>query len=286
MADNVQVTQGSGTTMATDEISGVHYPRFKLVVGGDGAANDVSDQSPLPVSMAGNDDLATETTLSKVATEVTLSSLASTVATEATLSKVATEATLSSLASTLATEAALSKVATEATLSSLASTVATEATLSSLASTVATEATLSKVATEATLSTLASTLATEATLTGIASTVATEATLSKVATEATLGVIEAEILAASASQPGVARQLSAGASSANTPLSAAAKRVSIRAVGADIRYAVGSGFQTASATSHFIAQNERLEIAVPASPNIAVIRNANTDGTLELSELI
>ena len=201
MADNVQVTQGSGTTMATDEIGGVHYPRVKLSIGGDGAASDVSAQSPLPVSMAGNDDLATETTLALVATEETLL-------------KVATEETLL-------------KVATEDTLSGLSSTLASEATLSSIESKIP-----------------------------------------------------------SSRQPSLARQLAAGATSANTALTVTAREVTMRAVGADIRYEVGSTGQTASATSHFIAQNERLRIAVPSTPNIAVIRNASTDGTLELSELV
>ena len=88
-------------------------------------------------------------------------------------------------------------------------------------------------------------------------------------------------------QPGVARQLAAGASSANTALTASCSRISIRAVTADIRYAIGGGAsQTANAgTSHFIAQNERLELVVPASANIAVIRDASTSGTLELTEL-
>ena len=86
--------------------------------------------------------------------------------------------------------------------------------------------------------------------------------------------------------PAVARQLSAGSSSANTALTSTCRRISVRAVGADIRYAIGSSSQTASATSHFIANGERLDLAVPATPNIAVIRNASTDGTLELTELI
>lgn len=30
MADNIQVTQGTGTTMATDDIAGVQYPRVKV----------------------------------------------------------------------------------------------------------------------------------------------------------------------------------------------------------------------------------------------------------------
>jgi hypothetical protein len=53
-----------------------------------------------------------------------------------------------------------------------------------------------------------------------------------------------------------------------------------------IRYAIGSSSQTASATTHFIGNGERLDLAVPAAPNIAVIRNGTTDGILEVSELI
>lgn len=33
MADTVQITAGSGTTIATDDVSGVHYQRVKLVDG-------------------------------------------------------------------------------------------------------------------------------------------------------------------------------------------------------------------------------------------------------------
>ena len=85
--------------------------------------------------------------------------------------------------------------------------------------------------------------------------------------------------------PAVARQLAAGSSSANTPLTTTCRRISIKAIGADIRYAIGSTSQTASATTHFIGNGERLDLAVPATPNIAVIRNGSTDGTLELTEL-
>lgn len=87
-------------------------------------------------------------------------------------------------------------------------------------------------------------------------------------------------------QPGVARQLSAGSTSANTALTSNISRISIRAVGADIRYKVGVGTQTATATSHFIANGERLDIAVPFDANIAVLRNGTTNGTLEVTELI
>lgn len=84
---------------------------------------------------------------------------------------------------------------------------------------------------------------------------------------------------------GTARQLSAGSASADTELTSSISRISIRAVGADIRFSIGDAAQTASATSHFIANGERLEVRVPKDAHIAVIRDGGTDGTLELSEL-
>lgn len=87
--------------------------------------------------------------------------------------------------------------------------------------------------------------------------------------------------------PGAARQLAAGATTANTALTAGVFRISMRAVGADIRFALGAGSQTANATtSHFIANGERLDFAVPPDANIAVIRDGSTNGTLEVTELI
>ena len=75
--------------------------------------------------------------------------------------------------------------------------------------------------------------------------------------------------------------------SSNTALTTSVNRISMRAVGADIRYSVGIGTQTANGnTSHFIANGERLDIAVPGNANIAVIRDGTVNGTLELTELI
>jgi hypothetical protein len=88
--------------------------------------------------------------------------------------------------------------------------------------------------------------------------------------------------------PTVARQLAATTTSANTALTANISRISIRARGCDIRYAVGVGTQTANAsTSHFIANGERLDIAVPFNANIAVIREsgATVNGSLAVTEL-
>ena len=97
-----------------------------------------------------------------------------------------------------------------------------------------------------------------------------------------------------------AKQLVAGSASSNTPLSADINRISIRATGGDIRFSIGSTSQTANGnTSHFIANGERLDFAVPSATtavdgngvatvgaNIAIIRDGTVNGTLELTELI
>jgi hypothetical protein len=88
--------------------------------------------------------------------------------------------------------------------------------------------------------------------------------------------------------PAVARQLTAASTSASTALTAATTQISIRARFCDIRYMVGVGSQTANAsTSHFIANGERLDIAVPLGASIGVIRDsaATVDGSLALTEL-
>ncbi len=85
---------------------------------------------------------------------------------------------------------------------------------------------------------------------------------------------------------GTARQLTASSASSNTALTPSVKRISMRAVGADIRYSVGIGTQTANGnTSNFIANGERLDIAVPANANIPIIIDGTINGTLQLTEL-
>ena len=88
-------------------------------------------------------------------------------------------------------------------------------------------------------------------------------------------------------KPGVARQLAAGATSANTALTSTCERISILAVTADIRYLIGTSAQTANAgTSHFIKAGERLELDVPLGANIGIIRDASTSGVLEVTEFV
>jgi methyl coenzyme M reductase alpha subunit len=52
MTDNIDVspsTTEGRVQVATDEVSGVHYPVYKMAVGADGEANPVSITAPLHV---------------------------------------------------------------------------------------------------------------------------------------------------------------------------------------------------------------------------------------------
>lgn len=51
MADNVAITAGSGTNIATDDIGGVQHQRVKVEFGADGSATDVSSAAPLPAAV-------------------------------------------------------------------------------------------------------------------------------------------------------------------------------------------------------------------------------------------
>jgi hypothetical protein len=53
MADNLDVTPGTGSTVACDDVGGVLYQRVRLAVGVDGTAADASLAAPLPTSDAG-----------------------------------------------------------------------------------------------------------------------------------------------------------------------------------------------------------------------------------------
>lgn len=48
MPDNVAITAGAGTSIATDLIGSDHYQRVKPTVGADGTATDVSPTAPMP----------------------------------------------------------------------------------------------------------------------------------------------------------------------------------------------------------------------------------------------
>ena len=89
--------------------------------------------------------------------------------------------------------------------------------------------------------------------------------------------------------PSVARQLAVTNASATQALTSTCRRVSIRARGTDIRYVIGTGSPVANASnSHFLGQDERLDIAVPPNCVIAAIRESasTTNGSLAITELI
>lgn len=85
--------------------------------------------------------------------------------------------------------------------------------------------------------------------------------------------------------PSVRRAITVTDTSSNQVLTSTCLRASIIAIGADIRFQVSSSSATASATSHLILEGERLDIHLPATPNIAAIRNGSVNGTLEITEL-
>jgi len=73
MADNVAITEGTGTSIAADEISGAKYQRVKLIHGADGSNDgDVSSINGLPVAQQ---DFSASGTITANAQTVTLSSL-------------------------------------------------------------------------------------------------------------------------------------------------------------------------------------------------------------------
>lgn len=57
MADNIAVTQGSGTTLATDDVAGVHYPVGKIAYGGADSATQVDTTNRFPVA-SGSEQVA------------------------------------------------------------------------------------------------------------------------------------------------------------------------------------------------------------------------------------
>lgn len=54
MSDNVAITAGAGTSIATDDVGGVQHQRVKVTLGADGVSDgDVSAANPMPVMGVG-----------------------------------------------------------------------------------------------------------------------------------------------------------------------------------------------------------------------------------------
>lgn len=92
MADNVEITPGTGAVIAADEVSGVLHQLAKMEFGDDGDAVKVSSANPLPVDVPG---VSTEATLSALKASVdTLSAKVSACNTDAVALDAATLAAL------------------------------------------------------------------------------------------------------------------------------------------------------------------------------------------------
>lgn len=71
-ADNINVTQGSGKTLATDTIAGIEFQRFKLVTGADGTnGGDLSDSNRMPFKSNRSDQVDGTTTTPMTSTTIT-----------------------------------------------------------------------------------------------------------------------------------------------------------------------------------------------------------------------
>jgi hypothetical protein len=62
MADDIAITAGTGTTVATDEVSARHFQLIKACWGADGTANltDVATGKPLPIQIRSSTGIALE----------------------------------------------------------------------------------------------------------------------------------------------------------------------------------------------------------------------------------
>lgn len=85
--------------------------------------------------------------------------------------------------------------------------------------------------------------------------------------------------------PTVARQLTVTDVSTSIALSLDCTRVSIYARSAAIRFVVGTGTQTATATSHFLDASNGMDFRVPLGATLAAIRAGDTNAILEISEI-
>ena len=91
-------------------------------------------------------------------------------------------------------------------------------------------------------------------------------------------------------ETGAAKRRTATTTSSRVELTSTTRRVSIKAVGADMRYKFGGSTVTASTSygtdiCHYIADGERLDFVCPEGSYIAVVTVSGT-GALEITELV
>jgi hypothetical protein len=76
--------------------------------------------------------------------------------------------------------------------------------------------------------------------------------------------------------------ISSGSNTTSNALSAECKRISIKAVGTDMRFCTGDG----CVPQHFIGNGERLDFAVTDSTTLTATSAGSDSGNLEITELV
>jgi hypothetical protein len=84
--------------------------------------------------------------------------------------------------------------------------------------------------------------------------------------------------------PYIAQSLSvsSGSDTISSTLSAECKRISIKAVGTDIRFCIGDG----CTPLHFISSGERLDFAISDTTTVTATSAGADSGSLEITELV
>lgn len=91
--------------------------------------------------------------------------------------------------------------------------------------------------------------------------------------------------------PGVARQLTATSSGQSQQLTPECRRINFYCRNSDCRYTIGTTDQASTVnadSSHYVVENERVSISIPAGSYIGYIRDSASqkNGIIELSELL
>lgn len=86
---------------------------------------------------------------------------------------------------------------------------------------------------------------------------------------------------------GAAKVVLAGATSARVQLAVSGiSGISITAVDADVRFALGNGSINATSTSHYLAKGQSRDFRVEPGQYLAAIRAGSENGSVEITELL
>ncbi len=268
MADNIQVTQGTGTTMATDDVAGVQYPRVKISHGADGSAVDASNTNPLPVAGPLTDAQLRASTVPVSGTVTANTGLAQ------PLTDAQLRASTVPVSGTITANTGLAQPLTDTQLRASAVPVS---------GTITANTGLVQPLTDAELRASAVPVSgplTDAQLTAAA--LATEVTAQSIRDRLPSVFQTPNLLAIdSLGTPQVSRVQATTGTAANIALTSTCRRVSMFAT-QGAWYSISG---TATATSHYVGTGERIDFDVPASTTISVLQET-VAGSIRITELL